>query len=122
MSNASFSFPLGIFRRPSELSVSPAAFALAKAFSERAKVEMGPTAIVAFYWFDDRRTRKKGTNEWTVHGPGFDLAAWDERDFPDGAIWRIDGLSLAVGVPLDVLSRSDLKRIDVTTNGAVTLL
>lgn len=122
MSNASVSFPRGIFRGPSELLISPSALALAKAFSDRAKVEMGPTAVVAFYWFDDRRTRTKGTNDWTVHGPGFDLAAWDETDFPGAAIWRMDGLSLAVGVPLDVLNQSALKRIDVTTNGGVALL
>lgn len=122
MTSAKASFRSGVFRNPSEISIAPAALALAKAFYDRACADRGPTEVVAFFWFDDRRTRKKGTNDWTVHGPGLDLASWDEREFPAGAIWRLEGLSLAVGVPLDVLRHSDLKRIDVTATGALTLI
>jgi len=94
-------FPLSWFNRPGTVSISPAALAMARAFSEEtSRLEPKEDWVVCFDWADSRRARKKGTNEWSDLGSGLDLVAYERNRVPAAAIALIDGLEILTKVPL----------------------
>jgi hypothetical protein len=102
----------GLFAGPGMVHVDGSALAQGQAFRDAARVvDPGRDWIIGFAWADDRRHRRRGTNDWIVTGAGLDVCVYERAQVPPEVVLSVGSEDVVVMIRRDVLERSATRTI-----------
>ena len=109
---------------PGVIELTPAAFALARAFADHIKHIGSGDWIVNFSWGSARSITDERRGTTVDLGPGLDIGAKKPDKVPVAAICERDGLKYAFQIPSEIVAKAPRKIVDVVSpsGSAVRLL